>query len=53
MTGALGLLSVLFSAAVAYLSERCPAHIETLETAAGLLLIAGIALAASALPVMI
>jgi hypothetical protein len=49
----LGLLSVVTGAAVAYLAKRFPAHIEALETGAGALLIGGLALGSSALPIII
>jgi hypothetical protein len=53
MIGAAGLLSIATGAVVAYLSARFPAHIEALETCAGVLLIGGLALAGCALPAMI
>jgi hypothetical protein len=53
MIGAAGLLCVLLGAVIAYFAERFPAHVETLETGAGVLLIGGLALAGSALPIML
>jgi hypothetical protein len=53
MIGAVGLLSVILGGVVAYLSERFPAHVEALETGAGVLLIGGLALTGYALPVML
>ena len=41
MIGIAGLLSVMAGGVVAYVAERFPAHIEALETAAGVLLIGG------------
>jgi len=51
--GILGLLSVMTGAVVAYLAKRFPAHIEALETGAGALLLGGLALASSGLPVIL
>lgn len=53
MVVAAGLLSVLTGSVVAYLSERFPAHVEAVETAAGVLLLGGFALMSCALPAMI
>jgi len=53
MFAAIGLLSVAAGAAVAYLSERFPAHAEALETGGGVLLIVGLALTGCALPAML
>jgi len=57
MAGAVGLLSVAVGAVVAYASARFPthfpAHVETLETGAGFLLISGLALSGYALPAML
>ena len=47
MVGIVGLLSVTIGAAVAYASERFPAHVESLETGAGFLLLSGFALPAT------
>jgi|GEM_PF-1840208 len=52
VVGILGLLSVMTGAAVAYFAERFPAHLEALETGAGALLIGGLALASSGLPII-
>ena len=53
MIGAVGLLSVIVGAVAAYLAERFPAHIEAVETGAGVLLIGGFALTGYALPVIL
>ena len=46
-------ISVLLGAAVAYVADRFPAHVETLEMSAGALLIGGFALLGSGLPVVL
>jgi hypothetical protein len=51
--GILSLLSVMSGTAIAYLANRSPAHIELLETGAGALLLGGLALASSGLPVIL
>ena len=53
MLGIIGLLSVTIGAVVAYASERFPAHVESLETGAGLLLISGFALTGYTLPAVL
>jgi len=53
MASAVGLFSVVVGAVVAYASERFPAHVESLETGAGFLLISGLALSGYALPAML
>jgi len=53
MVAAASLISVVLGATVAYISDRYPAHIEVLETSAGVLLIGGLALLGSGLPVML
>lgn len=53
MFAILGLLGVAAGAGVAWLSERFPAYTEALETGAGVILIAGLALASQALPVLL
>ena len=53
MIGVLGLLSVMTGAAVATVAQRFPVHIEALQTGAGALLLGGLALASSALPVVL
>lgn len=53
MAVAMGLLSIVIGAAVAYAAERFPAYVEALETGAGVLLIAGFALAGFALPAVV
>jgi hypothetical protein len=53
----LGLLSAIIGSAAAYSAQRFPAyagaHVEALETGAGMLLIGGLALAACGLPVVL
>jgi hypothetical protein len=51
--GILSLLSVMSGTAIAYLAKRFPPHIELLETGAGALLLGGLALASSGLPVIL
>jgi hypothetical protein len=53
MLGIAGLLSVLAGGALAYFAERLPAQIELLETAAGVLVLGGFALAGYAMPAII
>ena len=53
MIAAVGLLSFMVGAVVAYAAERFPGHIESLETGAGFLLISGLALSGYALPAML
>ena len=53
MAGAVGLLSVMVGAVVAYASERFPTHVESLETGAGFLLLSGLALSGYALPAVL
>jgi hypothetical protein len=48
--GAVSLISVVMGAALAYSAGRFPAHVESLETGAGVLLIGGLALLGVALP---
>ena len=50
MLAAVSLVSVMLGASIAYAADRYPAHVEALETGAGVLLIAGFALLGSALP---
>ncbi len=49
MIGIVGLFSVVIGAAVAYASDRYPSYVETLETAAGLLVLGGFSAAGYAL----
>jgi hypothetical protein len=53
MVGIAGLLSAMAGAVVAYLAERFPEYSEALETGAGVMLIAGLALTSYALPAML
>jgi hypothetical protein len=49
MIGVVGLFSVVVGAIAAYAADRYPAYIEALETAAGLLVLGGFAVAGYAL----
>ena len=53
MAGVFGLLSVVVGAVVAYASDRFPAHLESIETGAGFLMISGLALSSYALPAIV
>jgi hypothetical protein len=53
MVAALSLIGIVLGAATAYFAERFPAHIEAIETSAGVLLIGGLALLGSALPAVL
>ncbi len=53
MLGVASFISVVLGAAAAAVAERFPAYVETIETGAGVLLIGGIALAGSFLPVVL
>ena len=53
MIAAVSVISVVLGAGVAYFADRYPAHIEKLETSAGVLLIAGLALMGSGLPAVL
>jgi hypothetical protein len=53
MTGVISMISVAIGAAVAYAADRFPARTEALETGAGVLLIGGLALLGTALPVIL
>jgi hypothetical protein len=53
MFGVVGLLSVIAGAVAAYASDRYPACIEALETAAGILVLGGFAVAGYALSTFI
>jgi|SoimicmetaTmtLMB_FD_contig_31_9045144_length_243_multi_1_in_0_out_0_1 hypothetical protein len=52
MVSAVSLTSLLLGAALAYTASRVPAHVEVLETISGALLVGGLALLGSALPVV-
>lgn len=47
------LLSLVLGGTTAVVAERYPAHVEALETAAGVLLIGGLGLIGAGLPVFI
>jgi putative Mn2+ efflux pump MntP len=49
----MSLMSMVLGAAIAYLADRFPAHVEALETSAGALLIGGLALLGCALPTIL
>jgi hypothetical protein len=53
MIAAGGLFSFMVGAVVAYAAGRFPAHIESIETGAGFLLISGLALSGYALPAVL
>jgi hypothetical protein len=53
MSAALGLVVVMFGALSAYRASRSPAGAKAIETAAGILMIAGFALIGSALPMVV
>jgi hypothetical protein len=53
MVATVGLFGVMAGAVVAYVSGRFPAHVEALETGAGMMLIAGLALTTYALPTIL
>jgi len=53
MIGAAGLLIATIGTVAACLAKRFPAHAETVETGAGVLLLCGFALMGCALPTMI
>lgn len=53
IVGIAGLLSAMAGGVIAYYATRFPGHIEVLETAAGLMVIGGFALATYALPALI
>ena len=53
MLAVVSFISVVFGAAAAGMAHRFPAHIEAIETGAGVLLVGGIALAGSCLPVVL
>lgn len=52
MIGALALVSLIAGGALAYAGERLPAQVQLLENTGGALLLAGLALIGSALPIM-
>lgn len=51
MIAVISLVSVLAGVLLATVAERYPAHVATLETCAGVLLIGGLALMGSGLPI--
>ena len=53
MLGIVSLISVTLGAAAAYVAERFPPRVETIETCAGFLLIGGLALIGAALPTVV
>ena len=53
MLAAISVISVVLGASVAYYAQRFPAHVELLETSAGVLLIGGLAIIGSGLPLVL
>jgi hypothetical protein len=53
MIAAGGVFSFMVGAVFAYAADRFPAHIESIETGAGFLLISGLALSSYALPAVV
>ena len=53
MVGAISLIGIALGVAAACLAERFPAHVEAIQTGAGVLLIGGLALLGSALPMVL
>jgi hypothetical protein len=53
MLGLTGLISVMIGGTVAYAADRFPAHVTMLQTAGGLLLLAGFGLVGTNLPAII
>ena len=53
MIGAVGMLIVTIGSILACTAKRFPGHMDTVATAAGVLLLSGFALVGCALPVMI
>jgi hypothetical protein len=53
MLDIVSLISVTVGAVAAYLGERLPKHAEAIETGAGFLLIGGLSLLGSALPIIL
>ena len=53
MAAILSLTSMVLGAAVAYVADRFPTHIEPIETGAGAILIGGLVLLGSALPAIL
>ncbi|MCK5496295.1 MAG: hypothetical protein KAI80_07780 [Hyphomicrobiaceae bacterium] len=52
MSSMVSLISVVLGATIAYVADSFPAQNEALETGAGILLICGLALLGSALPMI-
>jgi hypothetical protein len=52
MVSAVSLTSLLLGAALAYTASRVSAHVEVLETISGALLVGGLALLGSVLPIV-
>jgi hypothetical protein len=53
MVAAISVVSVILSVAVAHFADRVPTHIEMLEICAGVLLIGGLGLLGSGLPIIL
>lgn len=52
MIGVMSLIGIVVGAAIAYLAGRFPSHVEMLEAGGGALLIGGLALLGSAMPIL-
>ena len=53
MIGIVSLIGIVLGTAAACVADRFPAHIEAIQTGAGVLLIGGLALLGSALPMVL
>jgi hypothetical protein len=53
MIGVVSLIGIVFGTAAACVADRFPAHVEAIQTGAGVLLIGGLALLGSALPMVL
>lgn len=53
MVGAMSLIGIVLGTAAACCADRFPTHAETIQTSAGVLLIGGLALLGSALPMVL
>jgi hypothetical protein len=53
LASVVALIGVMSGTATAFLADRLPAHRDTIETGAGILLIGGLALLGTVLPAML
>ena len=53
MVAAVSLISVMFGVTLSRAADRFPTHVEALEMGGGAMLVAGLALLGSALPVVL